>query len=356
MTQTCLAKRTAGKPLRWLDPLDEQLPQPIFEQSCRVIVAIPARNEAASIGHCLRAIERAAAFGARHNVAILVLVNNTGDRTADIARSTRLRSVELIVEEVTLPHDSAHAGGARRAVMNAAALIGGPDAILMTTDADSRVTPGWIEANLAEIALGADAVAGVIAFDKRTRKQLDLVLRSRALEWLLAEKHAMLSVLIDPRPHNPWPTHIWAWGASLAITASAYRKVGGVPNVPLCEDRALAEAVEAHDLRLRHSHLPLVYTSARTIGRAPGGFADLLTDYARHPATVCDAALEPVLSLVRRLNMRAKVRDEGEGFGARWAERVARDPLLQRRRVMPDMLETEIARCDRLINALCRSE
>jgi cellulose synthase/poly-beta-1,6-N-acetylglucosamine synthase-like glycosyltransferase len=325
---------------------------PAVKSVHRVVIAVPARDEAGNIGECLRAINQAAAFADRHEVTILVLVNNTSDGTADIARSTLLPSVQLVVEEVVLPPGTAHAGGARRAAMDCAAALFGPDAILMTTDADSQVDSKWIAANVAEIVRGADAVAGVIAFNKQTRRQLDSVLRSRAPEWLLAEKHAILGVLIDPKSYDPWPTHIWAWGASFAITASAYKRVGGVPNVPLCEDRALANAVEAHDLKLRHSHMPLVYTSARTVGRAPGGFADLLTDYARYPATICDAALEPVSGLVRRLKTRATMRREGVGFGARWAERESSDPSLSRQRIMPDMLRTEIAKSDRLIRAL----
>lgn len=80
-------------------------------------------------------------------------------------------------------------------------------------------------------------------------------------------------------------------GASLALSVETYRAVGGVPLVALAEDRALAHAVERAGFRLRRSHAPLVFTSPRLCGRAPGGFADLLSSHAE-VSSPCDAALE----------------------------------------------------------------
>lgn len=180
-------------------------------------------------------------------------------------------------------------GGARRAALDRAAALLPADGILMTTDADSTVDPDWIVANLAELA-DADAVAGVVTFDEATRASLP-PLPLRALEWRLADLHARLASLIDPRPHDLWPNHIWAWGASLAVTLDAYRRIGGLPPVPIAEDRALAAAVEEYDLRLRHSHAPVVYTSARTRGRAPGGVRRPAAELCRrrHRAVRCGA-------------------------------------------------------------------
>lgn len=249
-------------------------------------------------------------------------------------------------------------GGARRAALDRAAALLPADGILMTTDADSTVDPDWIVANLAELA-DADAVAGVVTFDEATRASLP-PLPLRALEWRLADLHARLASLIDPRPHDLWPNHIWAWGASLAVTLDAYRRIGGLPPVPIAEDRALAAAVEEYDLRLRHSHAPVVYTSARTRGRAPGGFADLLRSYAVDDTALCDAALEPTAALVRRLEWRSTLRalfaaHDARGFGVYWREIEAAAAGLGRTRLAPAALANEVAQAERLVRRLERA-
>lgn len=331
-----------------------------------VAVAVPARNEADLIGDCLAALDAAAGHAALVDcdVTVCVLVNNTADDTALKARAFCAENYTLVVDEIDLPGHRAHAGGARRAALDMAAALLPADGILMTTDADSSVSRDWIVANLTELAAGADAVAGVVAFDAKTRADLPQV-PGRHLEWELAALHAELKTLLDPAPHDPWPTHIWAWGASFALTLSTYRAVGGLPEVPLAEDRALAAAIERADLKLRRSHGPLVYTSGRLAGRAPGGFADLLAAYVSDVDAACDAALEPTLSLCRRLRLKARLRDVhaqhgaaaaakvaglGEplnnrttGFGALWSLLEDRLPTLARHRLSPRQLIAEVA-------------
>ncbi len=316
-----------------------------------IAIAIPARNEAATIALCLAALDDAAHHAAADNVTVVVLVNNSDDDTADRARCFAPVACRVFVESIALA--PAHAGAARRAALDRAVALLPADGIAMTSDADSCVAPDWITANLAEFAAGADAVAGIVTFDAATRAALPAFAADRALEWRLAEAQARLASLIDPISHDPWPNHLWAWGASLATTVAAYRAVGGLPAVPLAEDRAFAARIEAHDLRLRRSHAPLVYTSARRSGRAPGGFADLIGAYADDPAAPCDAALEPTRDLVRRLRRRARCRAMvAPGFGARWAAIEASDPDLARRRVLPAMLPAEVTLAERLIAAL----
>ncbi len=315
-----------------------------------VAVAVPARNEAALIVPCLAALARSAE-DAGLRAKVVIFVNNSSDTTAALALKFRAPALDVTVIDAVLPPALAHAGSARRAALDrAAALL--PDGVLLTTDADSRVDPAWIAANLAEIDAGADAVAGVVTLDPAARATLP-PLPGRELEWRLAGLQARLGDLLDPVPHDPWPNHLWAWGASLAVTRAAYLRIGGLPAVPLAEDRAFAAAIERHDLRLRHSHAPVVFTSARTVGRAPGGFADLLSAYATDPRAACDAALEPVADLVGRLQLRARVRRaHATGFGAAWAAIEAGTPCLVRRRVLPAMLTTEVELAERVISQL----
>lgn len=331
----------------WLDREQFTLPVLPVDTSRAVVVGVPARDEAGHIIQCLAALDRAAE---RAGTAVTVVVgaNNCSDATAALAGSFPAQWVRIVVEEVVLPVERAHAGGARRHVMDRAAALAGAGGVVMTTDADSQVDIDWIAANLGEIASGSDAVAGVISFDAAAREALP-DLRHRAAEWRLATLHARLEDLVDPRIHDPWPRHIWAWGASLALTVETYLAVGGVPLVALAEDRALADAVERAGFRLRRSHAPLVFTSPRRIGRAPGGFADLLASYAA-PETPCDAALEPTRVLLRRLVLRARLRREhGPGFAARWAVAELSSPRLARRRLVPADLAGEVRQAERLI-------
>jgi hypothetical protein len=320
-----------------------------------VAVAIPARNEALRIEACLAAMDLAAGCSGALSTVVMVLVNNSDDDTAGRARRTIMRNCTVIVEQVTL--SPAHAGMARSAALDRAMNALPAGGVLLTTDADSEVAPDWIAANLAEIDAGADAVAGVVAFNAAARATLPAFSTDRALEWRLADLHARLGTLLDPLTHDPWPNHIWAWGASLAVTTAAYRAVGGMPAIPLAEDRAFAALLEAHDMRLRHSHAPVVFTSARQSGRAPGGFADLIRGYANDSDMPCDAALEPTRLLVRRLRRRARCRAEGaSGFGARWAAIEANSPDLARRRLYPQALPAEVALASRLIAGLAGGE
>jgi len=348
---------------------------PTLVSPAAVSIAVPACNEADTIEACIHALDVAASNAVGARVQLVILVNNSSDDTAERARRYCPRSLRISVRVIALPRRRAHAGGARRAALEYAATLLPPDGILMTTDADSRVHPAWIAANLGELATGVDAVAGSVAFDDASLAALP-PLPARALEWRLAGLQARLGTLIDPRAHDPWPNHIWAWGASLALTLSAYRQVGGLPSVPLAEDRALAAALERRDLKLRHSHAPLVLTSARRNGRAPGGLADLLQSYVVDAGAPCDAALEPTAALLRRLCWRARLRriarDHGliaaataarrlgnaarpvSGFGALWSALEVRSPSLKRSRVMPATLATEIALAERWINRIER--
>ena len=50
---------------------------------------------------------------------------------------------------------------------------------------------------------------------------------------------SQLESLLDPDPADPWPRHYQMFGASLALTAEIYERVGGLPVLPSLEDVAL---------------------------------------------------------------------------------------------------------------------
>ena len=61
-------------------------------------------------------------------------------------------------------------GMARRLAVRHAQALAGPYGIILTTDADCRVSDDWIASNLAEIDAGADAVAGMAILDPGMRR------------------------------------------------------------------------------------------------------------------------------------------------------------------------------------------
>jgi cellulose synthase/poly-beta-1,6-N-acetylglucosamine synthase-like glycosyltransferase len=304
-----------------------------------VVVAIPARNEAGCIGTALAALAAQPEAG-RRIAAVIVYANNCTDDTAAAARSVAL-PFPLHVVEATLPPPHAHIGHARRAVTDAAAAhleqLGRPDGIIASTDADSRVARDWLARLRKAFAPDIDAVCGEIALDGPVTPRLAAV---RDAEAAYAEAVAQAVAWLDPLGHDPWPRHIWSWGANLAVRARSLIAVGGSPLVDLAEDRALHDALLHNDARIRHACDVRVFTSGRADGRAPGGFADLLLGYATDPAALADFYLEPAAISWHRAQSRGYARDrwrgpgsERPGFGACWAEREAAAPALARQRV-----------------------
>jgi glycosyltransferase involved in cell wall biosynthesis len=283
------------------------------------VVAIPARNEAARLPTCLAALgAQCHADGAPLDlsaVAVLVLANNCSDGTAQIAHALApTLPFRLVVEEVALPPSIAHAGGARRRAMDRAAALFGevppPGAALLSTDADGRAAPTWLAANLAALQAGADAVAGAIEPDPAEAARLPALLRAReAREARYAALHDEMAALVDPDPSDPWPRHAAHSGASIALTLAAYRRVGGLPAVPVGEDRALFEALLRAEMRVRHCPAARVTVSCRLQGRAAGGMADTLRRrLAEADDAPLDPRLEPALDALFRLRCRRALR------------------------------------------------
>ena len=276
-----------------------------------LLLAIPVRNEAAHLPGCLAAL---AAQPEAPALTVLLLLNGCRDGTAALAR--RLAPglpFRLLLREARLPNGTAHAGEARGRAMDAGAallqLSGASEGLLLTTDADSRVQPGWLAAILAARAAGADAVAGLVRYDPAELDTLPEPLRQRiALEEDYAALLAELEARLDPLPWDPWPRHRVQSGASLAMTLPAYRRAGGLPRLPLGEDRAMAAALEASGARLRHDPAALVHTSCRLEGRAAGGAAATLRQWIGRPDLACDPRLEAVASASRRWRLRALLR------------------------------------------------
>ncbi len=348
----------------------------------RVVVAIPVKDEEDRIGLCLEALmlQDGVDFA---EVAVILLLNNTTDGTADVVRGFADQlPYRIELHSVSLPEAYANAGWARKLAMDAAAALVATDGLILTTDADTVAHEEWIVSNLKEIESGHDAVAGYVMADPMELMQLPAAILERgSLEWEYQQLAAELDARVDPEPHDAWPRHNQNCGASAAVTASVYRAIGGLPPRPVGEDRALFEMIRRIDGKIRHSLEVQVVTSARTDGRASGGLADeirLRTD-PNHP---CDDALEVAMSTLRRALWRCELRgqwtagqagDHAETwarklripvedfrtalgrhpyFGAFWAELEAQSPRLTWKLVTMAGLKRELRRIRRLVDTL----
>jgi GT2 family glycosyltransferase len=285
----------------------------------RLVVALPVKDESQRLLACLSAL---AAQDSRQNLTLLVLVNNSADNSAAIARDfAATASYRVIVEDVVLPEGTANAGGARRLAMHMGAELAGPGGILLTTDADGRPAPNWLRTNLLAIAKGADAVAGRAIIDPIEEALIPkALLEADARECKYAELLDEIVAGIDPDPSDPWPRHDEHSGASIAVTVKAFRRAGGIPEMALGEDRAFFRNLRRIDARIRHDPNVQVIVSGRTEGRAKGGMADTIRRRLVCPDMFLDDRLEAVQDAVRRARLRRQARllwaEEGEDFEA----------------------------------------
>jgi GT2 family glycosyltransferase len=344
------------------------------------VVAIPVRDEEERLPACLGALAQQRDRLGRpippRLVRVVIFANNCTDQSASVARSlAQCWSLHIRVVEARLPPEAAHAGAARRAAMDLAEawLVeeGDKDGVILTTDADSRVAPNWIAANLAAFDAGAEAVLGRITLDDDGKLLPDALHRRGALEDAYESLFTELSWLLDPLEHNPWPHHATISGATLGITRDAYCRVGRLPRVPLGEDKALIALLSRQDARIRYCPAVHAVTSGRTQGRAPGGVADTLAIRSREPEAFCDDALEPFRTALARAAWRGRLRRlHGAGrlaldqdwtakleipareindiiqestFGAAWALIEDRSPLFARRLLRPAELPGQIS-------------
>lgn len=236
-----------------------------------VLVALPARNEAATLAGCLTAVvaagRAARSAGLVDRFRVAVAAHRCSDDTAAIARATLTATA---VDHVVLRLERPSAVGAVRSRLIHHAL-GEPDALdpdrtwVFSTDADSRVPPDWVTTILAAAErTDADLLAGLIELD----------------DWAAdaAGRAAYERIIASGLDGDGGHRHVYA--ANLAVRYAAFRAVGGFPGAAHGEERELRDAVAAAGGRVVSVRQPVVLTSARMPGRAAYGLGALLAELA----------------------------------------------------------------------------
>ncbi|HSK99381.1 MAG TPA: glycosyltransferase family A protein [Rubrobacteraceae bacterium] len=250
------------------------LPPP--NPALRICVVVPARNEEELVGSCLRAL--AEQEGVSHEeYEILLVLDRCTDGTEKRARDVAASFPSLRLHFLEGPGKGS--GHARRVGLEGACArlhaVGRPQALISSTDADTIVAPDWISAQLAAAGRGARAIGGSIelADDARVSEAL--------LGWHASRGDFRLRRLLS-RPDRSGTTEHWRFsGASMALTAAVYRKIGGLEPRDTLEDEHLERALLRHGIPIERLLSVRVTTSARLVGRASQGLAHDLSAAAK---------------------------------------------------------------------------
>ena len=219
-------------------------------------IVVPAANEQDDIGNCLDSLIAAR----RHlhevtdgeiDVRIVVVLDCCVDGTAAVVGS--YPDVE------SLPCHAGRVGTAR--ALGTESLLAGWDVPrarlwLANTDADSVVPRDWLARMVKQAERGAHLVLGTV---------MPLPGLPHAAERTWFRLHR----LRDGHPH--------VHGANFGIRADIYAALGGWPRLATGEDLELQQRAQSHgQVRITRTARIPVLTSARTTGRAPGGFSSYL--------------------------------------------------------------------------------
>ena len=211
----------------------------------RIGVVVPARDEVERVAECLESILYAS-DETHITVDVFLVADGCVDATAAVARGfAGVTVLELDARSV----GSARAAGAR------AAITAGAD-WLAFTDADSTVPPHWIAVHLRLAELGWDAVVGTVRPNSReiTHEQLRRWRGTHAGGKAIGHVH----------------------GANLGVRTGPYLAAGGFRDLPEHEDTELVQRLQPW--RIVATASCEVVTSARAIGRTPGGYAGYLRE------------------------------------------------------------------------------
>ncbi|WP_128693848.1 glycosyltransferase [Methanoculleus taiwanensis] len=206
---------------------------PADEDGVAISVIVPARNEAETIGVCLRSLAKQ--HLPREAYEIIVVDGDSSDETCAIAG----RHADTVVAQVRRG-----IGGARKDGVDAAS-----GRVLVFTDADTSPAPTWLAAIAENLLVGGyDASTGPTRFCERT-------VRSEILQIWRKQYHLY---------------HVFNYyrliGSNIAITRQAYDRVSGHRDISLLEDYDLSlRMFREGSILCNYDPRQIVYTSSRRI-------------------------------------------------------------------------------------------
>jgi cellulose synthase/poly-beta-1,6-N-acetylglucosamine synthase-like glycosyltransferase len=226
-------------------------PYPIWS----VGIVVPAQNEQETIEACIASVLASCHHAKLRDFRIVIVADCCTDLTVRRAQCALGEAGELL--EIR----AGSAGTARRlGVAAALRFFKDRDSSriwLANTDADSVVPRDWLALQLMLADSGVTGIAGIVHLHENGEAAAHELYRRTYL------------IGADG-------THSHVHGAKLSMRADAYLDAGGWSHRSLAEDHCLWQRLRRRGWRLSSPASSVVITSARLIGRAPGGFADTL--------------------------------------------------------------------------------
>lgn len=243
---------------------------PLPDPALRASVVVPARDEEALIGACLRALAAQQRLSPEEYEVLLVLDRCT-DGTEDRARAVAREHPGLRLNLLYGPGRGA--GHARRMGMEEACSrlisLGRPEGLISSTDADTVVAPDWLHLQLEASERGAQAIGGRIELaDNGSSLPADVE------RWHREQGRMRHLELLSGSGEDTARTEHWQFsGASLSLTAETYREVGGLEPREALEDEYLERVLRQRSIPIERPLAVRVSTSPRLVGRASQGLA-----------------------------------------------------------------------------------
>lgn len=234
--------------------------------SLKVCVVVPAKDEEDLISRCLDSLARQDGVSPEEYEVLLVLDGCT-DATGERARRTVSEHPDLRLSLLEGPNRGA--GHARRKGMETACerllTLGRPGGLIASTDADTIVAEDWLASQLTAAGCGARAIGGRIELLEEEGPPEEV--RS----W--REKRGRQRLAPLQRSEGNSVEHWQFSGASLSLTAEAYREIGGLEPRAALEDEYLERALQQRNIPIQRPLDVRVSTSPRLVGRASRGLA-----------------------------------------------------------------------------------
>lgn len=239
---------------------------PAPEPSLKICVVVPAKDEQALISRCLESLACQSRVSAEEYEVLLVL-DDCSDATEE--RALRSASEHPDLRLVLLKGPGRGAGHARRTGMETACerllALDRPGGLIASTDADTVVAEDWLANQLSAAEFGARAIGG----------RIELLEEGGPTEEVRSWREKQGRQRLGPlRRREGRRVEHWQFsGASLSLTAEAYREIGGLEPRAALEDEYLERALQQRNIPIQRPLNVRVSTSPRLIGRASRGLA-----------------------------------------------------------------------------------